>query len=397
MKELDFATRAVHGGFPRAQGLESITTPIACTSTFRFEKLDDAIAQVEGRVERAEYSRYENPTVRTAEERIAALEGAQDCVLFSSGMAAVTTALFTMLEAGQHVVMSSDCYRPTEQFIRGTLAKFGVEHTMVAPDDYDGFDAAIIPGKTRVIFTESPTNPYQNVADLDRLVAIKKKHRGVKLLVDATFATPYNQRAFTQGADLVMQSATKYLGGHNDILAGAVSGKRGLISMIRDLRGQLGPACDPHAAFLLLRGLKSFPARMRQHNESALAIARFLESHPQVERVYYPGLESHPHHTIAKSQMSGFGGVVTFTHKGNFSATHSFCDAVRVFQIGASLGGAESMLHPPAVFSYWDLPVDERNRLGMHDNLIRLAIGLESPEDLIADLDQALRVALPGS
>jgi len=383
-------TVAVHHGEERPNGLRAITTPIACTTTFRFECTQDVLDVVEGRSVADDYARYSNPTVRTAERKIAALEGAEDCALFASGMAAVTTSLLALLSQGQHVVLGGDGYHPSEQFMRQTLARFGVTHTVVPSDDMDAYERAIIPGVTKAIFLENPTNPHLHVADLERLAQIRSAHRGVKLLVDATFATPLNQRPLAWGVDLVIQSATKFLGGHNDLMAGAVSGRAGLVSVVRDLRNQLGPTADPHAAYLLIRGIKSFPARMRQHNASALAVARFLESHPRVRVVYYPGLASHPHHDRAHAQLTGFGGVVAFEHDGDFEASRRFCDACRVFQIGASLGGAESLLHPPVLFSYWDLPPDERQARGLSDALIRLAVGLESTEDLIDDLRHAL-------
>lgn len=387
----DASTRAVHAGEERPNGLRSITTPIACTTTYRFESMADALAVVEGRLELDDYSRYSNPTIRTAERKIAALEGAEECVLVSSGMAAVSTTFLTLLSPGQHVVLSSDCYRPTEQFLTQTMARFGVESTVVPSGDYDALEAAVRPKQTRAIFLESPSNPLQHVADFERLVAIKRQYRAAKLVVDATFASPFNQTPLADGADLVIQSATKFLGGHNDLLAGAVSGKAGLISAIRDTRNQLGPVADAHAAYLLLRGIKTLPLRMQQHNANAQAIAEFLEGHPKVGRVHYAGLASHPTHALARRYLVGCGGVLAFELRdADLGATFRFCDAVKVFQIGASLGGAESLLHPPAVFSYWDVPVQERSARGITDGLIRLAVGLESAEDLIADLRAAL-------
>lgn len=383
-------TAAVHGGEERPNGLRSITTPIACTTTYRFESMSAALAVVEGRAELDDYTRYSNPTIRTAERKIAALEGTEDCVLVGSGMAAITATFLTLLSAGQHVVLTSDCYRPTEQFLTQTLARFGVEATVVPSGDYDALEAAIRPKVTRAIFLESPSNPLQHVADFERLVAIKKANRPVKLVIDATFASAYNQTAFADGADLVIQSATKFLGGHNDLMAGAVCGRSGLISAIRDTRNQLGPVADPHAAYLLIRGIKSLPLRMEQHNRNAQAIAEFLESHPKVARVWYSGLPSHPTHAQARQYMRGFGGVLSFELRGDLAAVFRFCDATEVFQIGASLGGAESLLHPPAVFSYWDMEPSERAARGMTDSLVRLAVGLEATDDLIADLEQAL-------
>lgn len=385
-----FSTRAVHGrDEPRRTG-DAITTPIAASTTFRFDTLQDAIDLVEGRAEGNDYSRYANPTLRTAERRIAELEGAPDAVLFASGMAALSTTMLALLTHGTHVAYADDCYRPTAQLLHQTLARYGIDATPFRIDDLDSLRAAIQPGRTRVIFCEVPTNPFLRVPDLAGIAAVRKEHRGLQWVVDATLATPLNLRPLTHGADLVVHSATKYLGGHNDLLAGVTLGKPGLLAMIRELRAHLGAICDPHAAYLLLRGLKSFPLRMRQHNETALRVAKALDEHPAVDRVWYPGLTSHPDHERARSLLQGFGGLLSFTHRGTFEDTRRFCDALRVFQIGASLGGAESLLHPPAVFSWWDLSREEREARGVPDSLIRLAIGLEDADDLIEDLRGAL-------
>jgi cystathionine gamma-synthase len=383
-------TVAVHGDEVTPNPLRTIPPPLALASTFRFASLDEARAVVEKRSDLADYARYANPTVREAETRLAQLEGAADCALFGSGMAALTTTLLALLAPGQHVVLGRESYRPAEQFATQTLARLGVEATVVADNRPETFAAAIRPGSTRVVFVESPSNPRQFVADIAAIAQVRAAHRGVQLVVDSTLATPLNVRPLALGADLVVHSATKYLAGHNDLLAGAVCGRAGLVGVVRDLRAQLGGVADPHAAWLLLRGLKSFPLRMRQHNDSALAIARFLEAHPKVARVWYAGLESHPDHATASRVLCGAGGLLAFEHTGDFEATRRLCDAVRTFQIAASLGGAESLLHPPALFSYWDLPVEERLARGIPDSMVRLAVGLESTDDLIADLAQAL-------
>lgn len=384
------ATLAVHAGERGAAGTRSIVTPTFATSTFRFGSMAEVMDHVEGRALTDDYARYTNPTVRAAERKIAALEGAEDAVLVASGMAALSTTFLTLLAPGQHVVLAGDCYRPTEQFLTQTLSRFGIDATVAAPDDPASISASIEPGRTRALFLESPSNPRQFVADLEVLALEKKRARGLKIVVDATLASPVNDRPLEHGADLVIQSATKYLGGHNDLLAGVVSGREGMVSAIRDTRGQLGAITDPHVASLLLRGLKTLPLRMAQHNASALAVARALEAHPKVERVYYAGLESHPSHAVAAGRMSGFGGVVSFELRSDLEGVFRFCDAVRVFQIGASFGGAESLLHPPAVFSYWDMDPADRAARGISDSLIRLGVGLEDAEDLVADVLRAL-------
>lgn len=390
-KSLD--TRAVHAGEARGNPYDSLTTPVALTSTYTFESAA-ALGQHHRReVERDEYGRYGNPTVRAAERKLADLDGAEDAALFASGMAAITTALLAMLRSGHHVVLTRDCYRRTRQFVSDVLPRYGVESTVVEPGDPEAVARAIIPGKTRVVFSESPTNPYLRVVDLEALRAIKAAHPSVKFLIDATFATPVNQRPLAHGVDLVIHSATKYLGGHNDLLAGSVSGSAVLVDAIRDFRGVLGGVLDPHAAYLLLRGMKTLALRVARQNASALALARALETDPRIERVYYPGLESHPDHRVAAAQMSGFGGVVSFLVRDDGSRTRRFVDACRVATIAPSLGGVETLIEQPALMSYFEMSPEERLAVGIPDNLVRLAVGIESCDDLLTDLAQALDVA----
>jgi cystathionine gamma-synthase len=386
-------TRAARGGERRKKALDAVTQPIVCTSTYAFDGTAEIRDHFEGRIQREEYGRYGNPTVRTAERKIAELDGAEDCVLFSSGMAAATTALLALLKSGQHVVMTSDCYRRTRQFVSTTLPRWGIEHTFVEPGDYKALEGAIRPGKTRLVLAESPTNPYLRVVDLPRLVAIRDRHPGVKILIDSTFATPVNERPFGFGVDLVLHSATKYLGGHNDLLAGSLSGKASLISGLRDLRGVLGAVLDPHAAYLLLRGAKTLELRVRRQNETALRVAGWLEAHPRVERVFYPGLPSHPDHDVAVRQMSGFGGVVSFLVKGSLDDASRFIDATTLPIIAPSLGGVESLIEQPALMSFYELTTAERLAIGIYDNLVRLAVGIEDADDLIADLGNAFAVS----
>src|SRR3989440_154945 len=284
------ATLAVHGGEERRKPYDSITTPIVCSATYAFQDTAEIARYFEGDLEREEYGRYGNPTVRAAERKIAALEGAEECALFATGMAAVTTALFELLKAGDHVILTADCYRRTRQFVRAFLSRFGVEHSLVEPGDLRALSEAVRPGRTKLIVSESPTNPYLRVADLRALAAVRDRFPGVNLLIDSTFATPMNQRALELGADLSIQSCTKYLAGHNDVLAGALSGRAPLIAPIRDPRGVLGGNLDPHAAYLLLRGLKTLSLRVEPQNPTALQIAHWLESTPPVRPVFYPSL-----------------------------------------------------------------------------------------------------------
>lgn len=393
-KSLD--TRAVHAGESRKNAHDSLTTPLALTSTYTFEDAGELGRHHRGEVEREEYGRYGNPTVRAAERKLADLDGAEDSALFASGMAAITTALLAMLRSGHHVVLTRDCYRRTRQFVTGVLPRFGVESTVVEPGDPEALARAIVPGKTRVVFSESPTNPYLRVVDLHALRSLKAAHPSVKFLIDATFSTPVNQRPLALGVDLVIHSATKYLGGHNDLLAGAVSGSAALVDAIRDFRGVLGGVLDPHAAYLLLRGMKTLALRVARQNASSLAIARALETDPRIERVFYPGLESHPDHRVAVAQMQGFGGVVSFLVKGDGDRTARFVDACRVAAIAPSLGGVETLIEQPALMSYYEMSSEERVAVGIPDNLVRLAVGIEAQSDLLDDLGQALDAAFTG-
>jgi len=385
------ATIAIHGGEARAKPHDALTTPIACTATYTFSSTAALRDHFEGRVEREEYGRYGNPTVRTAERKLAALDGAEDCALFASGMAALTTTLLAMLKSGDHVVLTSDVYRRTRQFVGSFLARFGIESTLVPPGDVDACAAAIIPGKTKLLVTESPTNPYLRLADIGRLAELKNTTgaRGLKLLVDSTFATPVNQRPIELGADLVVHSCTKYLGGHNDLLAGSVAGSAALVSALRDTRGVLGGVLDPHAAYLLLRGIKTLAVRVERQNRTALRVAQWLEAHPGIERVFYPGLPSHPDAALA-GQLRGHGGVISFLVRGDLDTTSGFIDGCALATIAPSLGGVETLIEQPALMSHYELTTEERLQIGIHENLVRLSVGLEDAEDLIADFAQAL-------
>ncbi len=340
----------------------------------------------EGRVE---YGRYGNPTVSAVEAKLSALESGHAAVLFSSGMAAVTTALLSLLYAGDHIVITDDLYRRTRQFCLTMLKRWRIESTVVSAGDMEQLEGAI-QSNTKVIVSESPTNPYLRVMDLKRLVAIAERHK-VKTLIDSTFATPINQRPLEFGIDLVVDSATKYLGGHNDLLAGVVAGSESLMAMIRQNLWVLGAVCDPQTAYLIQRGLKTLSLRVTQQNESAQKVADFLEAEPGVKRVWYPGLRSHPDHDVARQQMEGYGGVVSFEIDGDLDATSGFIDAVQLPLIASSLGGVETLIEQPALMSYYDLSSEEREEIGIKDNLVRLSVGIESTDDLIADLAQALQ------
>ncbi len=387
------STRAVHDGATRIKPYHSLIEPIVQTSTYTFESSSDVCEYMEAHSQgmagdRIEYGRYGNPTVAAAEARLAALEGADAAILFSSGMAAITNALFVLLSSGDHIVMTDDCYRRTRQFCQQILTQFQIQCTVVPLGDYEALEAAIQP-QTRLLISETPTNPYLRVLDVERFAAIARRH-GVLSLVDSTFATPLNLRPLEWGVDLVTHSATKYLGGHNDLLAGVIAGRTELINTIREVAGILGSIPDPHNAYLLIRGLKTLSLRVNHQNRTGLEVAEFLEKHPAVETVWYPGLASHPDHEVAVRQMTGFGGVVSFTIRGDLQTTSQFIERLQIPYISPSLGGTESLVIQPALMSYYDVAPEERQRLGIRDNLVRLALGLEDSSDLIADLEQAL-------
>jgi len=387
------STAAVHAGERRAKPYHSLIDPIVPTSTFTFDNTADLVEYMEAHQAghdqgRVEYGRYGNPTISAVEERLAALEGAEQAVLFSSGMASITTTLLSFLSAGDHLVITDDCYRRTRQFCLEFLKKLNISCTVVAMGDYQALERSIN-ARTKLLVSETPTNPYLRVLDVERFAEIGRRY-GVITLVDTTFATPFNLQPLNWGIDLVAHSATKYLGGHNDLLAGVVAGSREKIATIRETNGVIGAVSDANNAYLLLRGLKTLGVRVRHQNDTGLQVAQFLAAHPAIEQVWYPGLPSHPDHETALRQMRGFGGVVSFTVRGDLLRTSQFIDALQIPYISPSLGGTESLVGQPALVSYYPYSPEERRALGIEDNLVRLALGLEDADDLIADLKQAL-------
>jgi cystathionine gamma-synthase len=390
-------TLAVHGGDDRERAHQAIPMPIIQTATYAFANTADLVHFMqsktwgEGKLEgREEYGRYGNPTVQAVERKVAALEGADDAVLFSSGMAAITSLLLASLPTGTHVVMTNDCYRRTRQFCLTFLKRLGIETSVVPMGDYDALENAIVK-ETRFIISESPTNPYLRCVDLERIAEIGKR-RKVRTVIDSTFGTPVNQRPLEYGIDYVTHSATKYMGGHHDLLAGVVIGRKDRIAALRDSRGVLGGIVDPQNAYLLERGLKTLGLRVAQQNATGMRVAEYLEGHPAIERVWYPGLPSHPDYEIARRQMSGFGGVVSFEVRGDLEATGRFIDKLDIPYIAPSLGGVDSLIEQPALMSYYEKSTEERLAVGIKDNLVRFAIGVEDADDIIADLKQALSV-----
>ena len=384
-----FSTLAVHAGEARQKPGDSITDPIFCTSTYTFESTASLLEFIEQNLPREEYGRYGNPIEKTVEKKLAALDGGEDAILFSTGMAAIVGLLTAKLNAGDEIIFFDECYHRSREFCVKHLGRFGVTTHQVKTGDYDAMERAIN-AKTKLIVSESPTNPHLSVIDCERFASLGKKH-GVETLIDATLATPYNIRPLNCGVDYVWHSATKYLAGHNDLLAGVLVGSREKLDPVRKLRGILGSINSPHNIYLLIRGLKTFELRMERHNENGLAVAQFLAAHPKIEKVYYPGLETHPYYDVARRTMRGFGGLVTFNVRGaDWKQTARVIDAVKIPRIGPSLGGVESLIEQPLVMSYFDYSPEDRKRFGIDDNMIRMSCGIENTQDLLDDLAQAL-------
>lgn len=385
------STTSVHAGEARQKPGDAITDPIFCSATYTFPSTQSVIDFIEQEQPREEYGRYGTPGERVVEKKLAALEGGAEALLYSSGMAAIVGVLMSKLKSGDEVIFFNECYHRSREFCSKHLSRFGVVTRQVEACNYEAM-AAAINDNTRMLISESPTNPHLSCVDLEQFAELGRKHH-VETLIDATLATPFNLRPIEYGVDYVLHSATKYLGGHNDLLAGVIIAKDAdKMSDIRNLRGIMGPVNAPHSIYLLQRGLKTFSLRMQQHNQNGLAVAEFLESHPRVSKVYYPGLASHKYHEVAKRQMKGFGGLVTFLiDDADWRATADIVDAARIPRIGPSLGGVESLIEQPMVMSYFEATPEERRDWGIQDNMIRMSCGIEDTDDLIADLDQALR------
>ena len=394
------STQAVHGGEPKDKPYGSLSMPIFQTSTYSFPDTAAVIEHMQRKQQglpplRGEYGRYGNPAQEVLERKLAILEGGEKALLFSSGMAALTLSLLTFLSAGDHFILTADCYRRTRQFSLEFMSRLGVSCTLVEPGDYAALEAAITE-RTRLLLMESPTNPYLRIADLPRVAEIARRHH-LLTVIDATFGTPYNLRPLEWGIDLVIHSATKYLGGHNDLLAGVAIGAAEHIGPLRETNNLVGAISDPQTIYLLLRGVKTLALRMERINTNGQRVAEFLAAHPAVRRVWYPGLPSHPDHAVARKLMSGFGGVVSFELDSDLAGTGQFIDALTIPYIGPSLGGVESIIEQPALMSHFSLDAQEREAIGISDGLVRYALGIEDSEDLIADLRQALERVPPGT
>ena len=387
MKQRHPETSAVRGGGESSPRTGPVATPIYQTSTFEVMDTEEQLRVVPTD---HHYTRYGNPTNTVAEKAIAELEGTDAALLFASGMNAITTTVLTLLKSGDHVVAQRDIYGGAAKFFGQWLPKLGIETTFVDTTDYSQHEGAIRPN-TKLLYLESPTNPTLRVVDMKRAVEIAKKH-SLTTMIDSTFATPINCRPAEYGIDLIMHSGTKYFGGHADLLCGVMTGRGELMEKIHSTRTTLGGCLDPHAAWLLLRGIKTLAVRVQRQNDSALQVARFLAKHPKVERVHYPFLEGHPQRALAMEQLRGGGGVVSFEVRGSGQDAREVTEALRLFILAPSLGGVESLVCIPALTSHLMVPAEHRAKMGVTDQMIRLSVGIEHADDLIADLDRALAV-----
>ncbi|XP_042484388.1 cystathionine gamma-synthase 1, chloroplastic-like [Macadamia integrifolia] len=382
---------SVHAGERLGRGIvtDALTTPVVNTSAYCFQNTDQLIDFKEGRHGSFEYGRYGNPTTVVAEEKLSALEGAESTQLMASGMYASIVMLFALVPAGGHLITTTDCYRKTRIFIETILPKMGITVTIIDPADMESLKCTLDKHDVTLFLTESPTNPYLRCVDIELVSKLCHSH-GALVCVDGTFATPINQKALALGADIVLHSATKFIGGHNDVLAGYISGSEKIVSEVRKIHHIFGGALNPNAAYLLIRGMKTLHLRVKQQNSTALRMAEILEAHPKVAHVHYPGLPSHREYHIAKRQMTGFGGVVSFEVGEDLMSAKKFIDNLNIPYNAPSFGGCESIVDQPAIMSYWDLKQPGRAKVGIKENLIRFSFGVEDFEDLKADILHAL-------
>jgi len=386
-KKLGFTTRQIHADGHK-KPLLAHCFPIFQTSTFIFESPEQGAALFAGELEGHIYTRIANPTTEALERTLANLEGAEDAVAFSSGMASIVGAMIPFLKAGDHIISGDTLYGPSLHLIGEIFSKWGITSTFVDTSNLEAVEAAIKP-ETKFCFFETPANPTNRITDIKAISELCHKH-GVKVVVDSTFATPYNQRPLEHGADIVLHSATKYLNGHGDVVGGCVMGSSEDMTIVRKFRTETGAILGPQDSYLFLRGLKTLSLRMERHNYNGMQVARFLESHPDVTKVMYPGLESFPGHHIAKKQMSGFSGMIAFELKGGYEAAKELLKQIEVCTLAVSLGTLDTLIQHPASMTHAKVPKELREKQGLTDNLIRISVGCEDAEDIIADLEQAL-------
>ncbi|MGB9840166.1 methionine gamma-lyase [Thermovenabulum sp.] len=384
-----FNTKAIHAGQKHDPFTGAHVTPIYQTSTFVFENVDQGARRFAGEEAGYIYTRLGNPTVTELEEKMAALENGEAAIATASGMAAISTVLFTLLKQGDHIVANDTLYGCTHSFLSHVLPKYGIEVTFADLSELSNLERAI-KHNTKVVYIETPANPTLKLVDLGG--AAKIAHNvGAKVVVDNTFMTPYLQRPIEHGVDVVIHSATKYIGGHGDVIAGIIVGPKDLIAEMKvPYLKDIGGIISPFDAWLLLRGIKTLGLRMDRHCRNAQIVAEFLEGHPMIDKVYYPGLFSHPQHELAKKQMDGFGGMISFELKGGIEAGKLLMNSVEMITLAVSLGCVDSLIQHPASMTHSPVPREERLRAGIADGLVRLSVGLEDVEDIIADLEQAL-------
>jgi cystathionine beta-lyase/cystathionine gamma-synthase len=382
-------TRAIHAGEPTRHRVNApVTAPVVRSSTFALRSANELKRWAEGKSKAFMYTRDGNPTLATAERKIAALEGAEDAVVTSAGMAAISSTLLSVVQKGDEIISTAQVYGGSYRLMRDIFPRFGIVVRQVE-SSLEGIEKLVSP-RTKCLYVETPTNPTIYLVDLRKAAAFAKKH-GLVSIVDNTFATPLLQNPIEYGFDLVVHSVTKGLAGHSDLLGGVAAGSREHIARVRKMVSYFGGVMDPEVAFLLMRGIKTLGVRLEQQCQTAVRIAKFLEKHPKVARVHYPGLKSHPDHVLAKRQMRGFGSMIAFDLKGGLAAAHRFADRVRLFLLAASLGGVESLIILPIYGSHFRMSPEELRRAGVTPGTIRMSVGLEDPQDLLDDLQQALR------
>jgi methionine-gamma-lyase len=386
-KRLGDATLAIHAGEEKFHVGAPVGTAISRTANFTFASTEEMKLWAEGKSSAYIYTRYGNPTLAVAEAKVAALEGAEAAVVTASGSAAISSALLAVLRAGDEVIATRQLYGGSYRLLRDTFPRFGIVVRHVE-SDLAGIERLVSP-RTKAVYVETPTNPTLRLVDLQKVIAFAKEWALVSI-IDNTFATPVLQKPLSMGFNLVVHSATKFLAGHSDVIAGAAAGSKGLIQRVRENVIHLGGSMDPEAAFLLIRGLKTLRIRVEEQCKNAMIVAKYLEKHPKVARVHYPGLASHPDHRLAKRQMKGFGSMLAFDMKGGLTAARRFCDRVRIFLLAASLGGVESLVILPIYTSHYKMSAAELRGAGVEPGTVRVSVGLEDSEDLIEDLRQAL-------
>lgn len=394
IKKMGFSTRAIHGGYAKDQ-YGALATPIYQTSTFVFDSADQGGNRFALKEDGYIYTRLGNPTNTQLEEKLAMLEGAEACVSTASGMGAVSAALWTALKAGDHMVAAKTLYGCTFSYINHGLTRYGVDVTFVDTRDLENVRKAMREN-TKVVYLETPANPTLDIADIRAISKIAHEKEGCLVMVDNTFCTPYIQRPIELGADVVIHSGTKYLNGHGDVIAGFVLGRSEFIKNVRyfGIKDMTGAVMSPFDAYLIIRGMKTLEIRMERHCQNAVKVAEFLESHPAVEKVYFPGLKSFPQHELAMSQMRLPGAMIAFELKGGVDEGKKVMDSVQLCRLAVSLGDAETLIQHPASMTHSPYTCEERLEAGITDGLVRLSVGLENVEDIIADLDRALSIIL---